>query len=182
MGRFLAYFLPHRAISARVILPKKPGLDQPWNRPALRLLLPQGLKGLVFEQTASGCLQFAVFGLEALRWHRHRQTDWPYEPNWNWVCSREELEVLVPALRDSTPPVPDPFSLRPEQLQWLRSVDPQLRVRIREGLAQVGGLAYSIKAGFAWLDCELIWPNRFRISRLEELGFGRNYLIPNIIF
>jgi hypothetical protein len=60
--------------------------------------------------------------------------------------------------------------LMEEQRHWLSTVDPGLRVRMRGEKAEVGGLAYSRWDGFAWLDCELTWPNRCRISRLKELG------------
>jgi len=58
----------------------------------------------------------------------------------------------------------------PMEGKFIFYVDPGLRVRMRGEKAEVGGLAYSRWDGFAWLDCELTWPNRCRISRLEELG------------
>ena len=77
--------------------------------------------------------------------------------------------------RTSPLPPPDPHDgtqLTEKQRRWLWQVDPRLRVRMRGKQAQVGGLAYSRWDGFAWLDCELVRPNSFRISRLEKLGIG----------
>ena len=132
------------------------------------LLERQGVEGLVCERSASGFLQLAVFCLEADRWHRNRLTDFPLDPDWRWVCSAQQREALILA-----PPVPPYWARSPgisqEQSTWLRNADAHLRVRIQEDTAEVGGLAYSPWDGFAWLDCELTWPNRFRITRLEVL-------------
>jgi len=131
-------------------------------------LSQQGLEGLVFERSVSGFLQFAVFCLEADRWHRNRVVDFYLDADWQWVCSSQHLEAILPAA------LPSPQwwildGVSEEQSQWLRSLDHELRVRIHGETAEVGGLAYSKWDGFAWLDCELTWPNRFRVKRLEIL-------------
>ncbi len=132
------------------------------------MLSQQGLEGLVFERSVSGFLQFAVFCLEADRWHRNRFAAFFLDADWQWVCSSHQLEAILPAAL----PFPQWRMLdgvSEEQIQWLRSLDPQLHVRIHGETAEVGGLAYSQWDGFAWLDCELTWPNRFRMKRLETL-------------
>lgn len=131
------------------------------------------LKHLAFERSASGFLQFAVLCQEAELWRKSTVSWWTYASDWRWVCSRQRLEALVPELRDASALTPTyrmfGRSLTEEHRQWLSTVDAGLRVRMRGEKAEVGGLAYSHWDGFAWLDCELTWPNRFRISRLEEL-------------
>jgi hypothetical protein len=169
VNQVVAHFLPHKAPKGRVI--SAPG----WSgSSALPSRLQQGLKGLVFERSVSGFLQFAVFCLEAERWARQRIADWPEDANWQWVCSREWLEACVPALGHSSPPAPSraPFALTVEDWQWLRSVDPQLHVCMRGTQVEVGGLAHSPWDGYGWLECELSWPNRFRIKRREKLGIA----------
>ena len=132
------------------------------------MLEQRGMEGLVCERSVSGFLQLAVFCLEADRWHRNRLPTFPLDPDWRWVCSAQQREALILA-----PAVPPYWARSPgvsqEQSTWLRNADPRLRVRIQGDTAEVGGLAYSPWDGFAWLDCELTWPNRFRITRLEIL-------------
>ena len=133
-----------------------------------RMLEQQGLEGLVCERSASGFLQLAVFCLEADRWHRNRLVDLPLDPDWSWVCSAQRREALV--LTPAQPPYWGVSrGVSQEQGTRLRSADPRLWVRIHGDTAEVGGLAFSPWNGFAWLDCELTWPNRFRIARLEVL-------------
>ena len=139
-----------------------------------RMLEQQGLEGLVCERSALGFLQLTVFCLEADRWHRNRFADFPLDPDWRWVCSASQREALL--LAPAQPPYwAGSLQLSQKESTRLQSMDPRLRVRIHGDTAEVGGLAYSPWDGFGWLDCELTWPNRFRITRLEVLYIARKF-------
>ena len=66
VGQLIAHLLPQKATRARVICTNQHMVSSS-ERLGLRLRLQQGLEGLVFERSASGFLQFAVFSLEADR-------------------------------------------------------------------------------------------------------------------
>ena len=127
-GQFMARLLPRQASRGCIRRHTHNPVFRP-KRLQLGLRLQQGLRGLVFERSASGYLQFAVFCLEALRWSRYPVVHWREVADWQWVCSQEHLTARIHAFAHSSPPPPlTRFGLSADDWQWVRSVDPRLHV------------------------------------------------------
>jgi hypothetical protein len=163
----------------RRLKPSSPFLSQTGMPQVWGYERPPGLPGLVMGWSVSSLLQFALLHLEVQVWREIAVPQWQHNPGWQWVCSRQRLEAIVAALDapSSTVSTPQPMlesGLSEQQRLWLRRVDPRLRARRHSKQVWVGGLAYSRWHGFAWLECELTWPTRFEISRLDKLGIARS--------